>query len=66
MREVVTRVWTIRLLVMMAGSVTACSHQASRVDCDKRLEAINVSLPKEKAAASGSDTKKSSSGTTTP
>ena len=66
MRAVVTRVWTMGVLAMVVGSVTACGHQAPRVDCDKGLEAINVSLPKEKAAASGSGTKASSTGTTTP
>jgi hypothetical protein len=40
------RVFMARSLSLVAiALLTACSHQPKRVDCEKRLEAINAATP---------------------
>jgi len=37
--------------LLLLSILTACSHQAKKVDCDKRLSAINPPTPVLKADA---------------
>jgi hypothetical protein len=42
--------------LLLLGILTACAHQAKKVDCDKHLSAINAPMPVVKPDTTGKPT----------
>jgi hypothetical protein len=53
MNASVVRHFVIGILLAVTVAVAGCSHQARKVDCEGRLEAINVPARKPDAASLG-------------